>query len=137
MTDIDNAALSEAGAALQKGKTMSMNVKDKNSINSADVIKELDAGVFGDKIGMALDEIGRAAIYTGKVAKLKIELTVKQYGDSRQVEVVHEIQSEIPEVTGSAIYKDKKKSSLYIHTDKTWSYTPETQGAFKFDKSKT
>ena len=103
------------------------------SNDNTEILHDLDAGIFAQKISEALTEAGRAAIHHDKNAKVVIELTYEPISNTRQCQVKHKLKSVIPHSTGQVTDEDEKKTPIYIHQDGKQAVTPESQTELNFN----
>ncbi|SDF69022.1 hypothetical protein SAMN05216571_101228 [Onishia taeanensis] len=99
----------------------------------ADLLPDMDAGVFAEKIGRALSDVAAGVVQTGKAGKVNITLDLKQIADSRQVDVAHKLSYVQPTAKGKRSEENTTKTPLYVGRGGKLSLFPENQGKFEFD----
>lgn len=102
--------------------------------DAATFINELDAGVFAEKLGVALSEVAAAVIDTGGVGRVRIDLALKALGNGHQVIVAHKLAFERPTMRGKRAEEDTTETPMHVGRRGTLSLFPEDQHVM-FDKS--
>ena len=97
-----------------------------------DTSNELDGGVFADKLTIAVRETAAGAIQTGRTGKVSIELTMKQIGESNQVQLDHKLKFEKPTARGKAGEEETTQTPVWV-SQKGLTLMPDTQEKFTFD----
>lgn len=93
----------------------------------ADVLTELDAGTFEQKISRALSDVAVGAVDTGKVGKVVITLDLKRIASSHQVNVKHSVKYVKPTMNGKATEENTTETPLYVGPRGRLTVTPDTQ----------
>ena len=103
-----------------QGQTM--NAKN-TPYHFTDTLNELDGGVR---------ETAAGAIQTGRTGKVSIELTMKQIGESNQVQLDHKLKFEKPTARGKAGEEETTQTPVWV-SQKGLTLMPDTQEKFTFD----
>lgn len=109
------------------------------SANEAvDVIKDLDGGVFAQKIDRAFRDAAVNTVEYGgkKKGKVVLEFTFERIGDSTQVACAHKITSTVPLKRGKRIEEDETSTPLYVSA-KGVSLIPHNQASLFETKTNT
>ncbi|WP_110641062.1 hypothetical protein [Salinicola sp. CPA57] len=101
--------------------------------NLAELLDDLDAGVFHQKIGHALSAVATGVVQTGKAGKVTITLDVKQIASSSQVDVSHKLTFVEPTAKGKRSEENTTSTPLYVGKGGKLTLFPENQGKFQFD----
>lgn len=100
----------------------------------AELLPDLDAGVFTEKVGRALSDAAAGVVQTGKAGKVTITLDLKQIADSRQVDVAHKLAYVVPTAKGKRSEENTTKTPLYVGRGGKLTLFPENQGKFDFSE---
>jgi hypothetical protein len=92
-----------------------------------DVLPELDAGVFDQKINRALSDVALGVVTTGKVGKVVITLDMKQIANGRQVTLAHSLKYVKPTGNGRLTEENTTETALYVNAGGRLTVTPDTQ----------
>lgn len=98
-----------------------------------ELLDDLDAGVFREKIARALSDAAAGCVQHGKAAKVVLSFDLKQIADSRQVDMSHKLTYSIPTAKGKRGEENTTKTPLYVGTRGKLSLFPENQCKFEFD----
>lgn len=119
---------------------------DTKPINSApkrtrfaELLGELNAGVFEQKLDAALSDCAlNTVIYgeKGKAGKVTITIELARIGESHQVAMKHSLEFRKPTARGFASEKDSTETPLHVGRGGVLTVTPDTQTTFDFDGSK-
>ena len=104
--------------------------------NFAELLGDLDAGVFHEKIAHALSAVALGVVQNGKAGKVTITLDVKQIATSRQVDVSHKLSYVEPTAKGKRSEENTTSTPLYVGKGGKLTLFPENQGKFEFDGEK-
>ena len=96
-----------------------------------ELIKELDAGIFANKLSIAVRDVAQGVVANSGPGKVTIELTFKQSGDSNQVLMAHTLKYAKPTRRGKATEEDTTSTPLWVG-QKGLTLMPDTQEGFKF-----
>jgi len=95
--------------------------------NPEKFLSELDGGVFGEKLGMALSDVAAAVVNTGNPGRLRIDISIKQLGSGDQVVVTHKLAYERPTARGKAAEEDTTETPMHVGKRGRMSLYPENQ----------
>ncbi|OOG61416.1 hypothetical protein B0E46_15670 [Rhodanobacter sp. B04] len=98
-----------------------------------DLLGELDAGVFIQKVTRALTEVALGAVTTNKAGKVVLTFDVKQIGTSNQVNVHHSLKFIKPTPNGRVTEENKTETPVYVGVGGVLTSLPEKQEKM-FDK---
>lgn len=113
-----------------------MSQNESSATNVAELLGDLDAGVFAEKIGRALSAVALGVVQNGKAGKVNITLDVKQIATSRQVDVSHKLTFVEPTAKGKRSEENTTSTPLYVGKNGKLTLFPENQGKFEFDEQK-
>lgn len=109
-----------------------MSEQHDTTTNIADLLGDLDAGVFAEKIGRALNDVAAGVVANGKAGKVTITLDLKQIADSRQVDVSHKLAYIAPTAKGKRSEENTTSTPLYVGQRGRLTLFPENQTSFEF-----
>jgi hypothetical protein len=92
-----------------------------------DVLTELDAGTFEQKISRAMAECAFGVVETGKTGKIVITLDLKRIATSNQVTVKHALKFVRPTENGKVTEENATETPLYVGARGRLTVTPDTQ----------
>lgn len=92
-----------------------------------DVLPELDAGVFDQKINRALSDVALGVVTTGKVGKVIITLDMKQIANGHQLTLAHSLKYVKPTGNGRLTEENTTETALYVGAGGKLTVTPDTQ----------
>lgn len=96
--------------------------------NVAELIGDLNAGVFAQQVNRALSDVSVAVVDTGKKGKVTLTFDIKQIGESCQVAVAHKLAYVKPMKKGKATEEYTTETPLHVGPGGTLSLFPEEQG---------
>lgn len=82
--------------------------------NFAELLGELDAGTLQKRIEMALSDTALGVVTTGKTGKVTLTFTMKQVGESNQVNIDHKVDFSQPTHRGNRSEDHTTSSALYV-----------------------
>ena len=82
--------------------------------NFAELVGELNGGVFEQQINTALSDIAANVCTHGKKGELTLKFQIQQIGDSNQVKVTHSLKSVTPKPRGRAIEEHAVDTPLHV-----------------------
>lgn len=103
------------------------------STNVADMLGELDAGVFEQKLGRALSEVAMGVVTTGKKGKVVVTLDMAQIANSNQVNLTHSLKYVKPTGNGRVTEENATATPMHVGTGGKLTLFPDTQERL-FDK---
>lgn len=99
----------------------------KSQQNIVDVIGDLDAGVFAQKMEAALADVAAGVVQTGKTGKVTITFELKQIATSNQVSVKHKLAYVKPTEKGKASEENTTETPMHVGPRGKLSLYPESQ----------
>lgn len=102
-------------------------MSDRSKTNFAELLGDLNAGVFAEQINHALTDIAANVVTHGKKGELTIKLSVKQIGESNQVTVTHSLKSVTPKPRGRIVEESESETTLHVAKGGALSLFPNTQ----------
>lgn len=93
----------------------------------SDVVLELDAGTFEEKISRALSDCAKGVVDTGKAGKIVITMDLKRIAASHQVTVKHSVKFVRPTMNGKVTEENATETPLYVGVNGKLTVTPDTQ----------
>jgi hypothetical protein len=91
------------------------------------LLDDLDAGIFEQKVTTALAEAALGVVNTGKRGKVVITLDIKRIGDSNQVELSHGLRYVKPTGKGKVTEEDNTATPLHVSSRGHLSLFPMAQ----------
>lgn len=80
-----------------------------------EVLGELDAGLFADKLTHAVSDVALGVLTNNKVGKIVVELTLKKAdNDSDQVQVTHKMKYDKPTKRGKLLEEETTVTPMYV-----------------------
>lgn len=96
------------------------------------LLDDLDAGIFDQKVTAAVAEAALGVVTTGKKGKVVITLDIKRIGDSNQVEMTHGLRYIKPTNKGKVTEEDTTATPLHVSARGHLSLFPATQQSLNF-----
>jgi len=100
---------------------------DKQSHNIVELIGDLDAGVFGQKMEHALHSVAEGVVATGRAGKVTITFDIKQIANSRQVAMKHKLSFIRPTNNGKTSEENTTETPLHVGVRGKLTLFPESQ----------
>lgn len=97
------------------------------STNFADLLGDLNAGVFAQQIERALSDTALGVVTTGKGGRVTITLDLKQIGESNQVAVAHKLSYLRPTAKGRATEEYTTETPMHVGPRGALSLFPHQQ----------
>jgi hypothetical protein len=91
------------------------------------LLGDLDAGVFAQRLGAALNDTALGVCHTGKKGRVTITLDLSRTGDSSQVLCTHQIKYARPTDKGKATEEHTTSTPLHVLKGGLLSLFPEKQ----------
>lgn len=95
--------------------------------NIVEVIGDLDAGVFAQKMETALHQVAEGVIHTGKKGKVTITFDIEQIASSHQVKVRHKLSYLKPTDKGKVSEENTTETPMHVGVRGKLSLYPESQ----------
>jgi hypothetical protein len=92
-----------------------------------DVLPELDAGIFSDKINRALSDVALGVVITGKAGKVVITLDMKQIATSNQVNLSHSLKYVKPTGNGKLTEENSTETPMHVGPGGKLTFYPDNQ----------
>lgn len=93
----------------------------------AELLGELNAGVYEQQINRALSDIAANVCTHGKKGELTLKFTVQQIGDSNQVKVTHALKSVVPKARGKVTEEHATDTPLHVGSGGKLTLFPNNQ----------
>ena len=90
-----------------------MNDQSKTKHTSVEVLNDLDAGVFAEKIGAAISAVALNTCVHGQKGRVQITLDMTRIGESSQIELKHTLLYSQP--TGKGVLTEKNITVTPMH----------------------
>ncbi|MER1692083.1 hypothetical protein [Proteus mirabilis] len=107
-----------------------MSQEDRKT-NVPDFLSELDAGVFENKVSVALNDAALGVLNNGGKGKVIIELDIERLSNSmeeKRVEITHKLKFTAPTLRGKRIEEDATKTPMYVGKGGKLTIMQEDQG---------
>jgi hypothetical protein len=101
--------------------------------NVSQLLKDLDAGVFEQKIAHALSQVAAGVVDHGRAGRVQVTFDLKQIGESHQVACVHKLVFSQPTSKGKVSEENTTETPLYVNAGGELTLFPNNQ-ARMFDK---
>lgn len=98
-----------------------------------DMLPEMDAGVFDQKINRALSDVALGCVTTGKVGQVQITLDMKQIANSNQVTLSHKIKFVKPTPNGKLTEENTTETPMHVGPGGKLTLFPDTQEKIDFE----
>lgn len=92
-----------------------------------ETLNDLDAGIFSQKLGAAIQKVALGVVETDKEGEVVITLKMKRIGDSHQVKCDHTLKFTAPTRRGKLIEHDKTTTPLHVGRGGRLTIMPEQQ----------
>lgn len=102
-------------------------MEPKRGSNFTDVLPELDAGIFADKINRALSDVALGCVTTGKKGKVVITLDLAQIANSNQVNLEHSLKYVKPTGNGKLTEENTTATPMHVGVGGKLTLFPENQ----------
>lgn len=107
-----------------------MSQEDRKT-NVPDFFSELDAGVFENKVSVALNDVALGVLNNGGKGKVIIELDIERLSNSmeeKRVEITHKLKFTAPTLHGKRTEDDATKTPMYVGKGGKLTIMQEDQG---------
>ncbi len=104
-----------------------------NETNTAQLIEDLDGGVFEQKIAAALSQVASGVVEHGRHGRVTIQLDFKQISNSSQVTCSHKLTYQQPTSKGKVSEENTTETPLYVNRGGELTLFPKDQDQM-FDK---
>lgn len=100
-------------------------------------LNEIDAGTFGDKLGIALSDVAASVVDHEKPGKVVVEFTMKRAGSGAAVTVGHKLSYTRPTRYGKTGEEETKETLMHVGRGGRLTMVPENQSRlFEDDETK-
>lgn len=99
----------------------------ENTTDFSELIGELNAGVYEQQINRALTDIAANVVTHNKKGELTLKFTVKQIGESNQVQVTHSLKAVTPKARGKITEETATDTPLHVGVGGKLTLYPNTQ----------
>jgi len=100
--------------------------------DAAELLHELDGGVFMMKLARAIQDGALACTEHGRQAQVSMTLNMKQINEANVINCAHKIAYKHPTKHGTQSEDDETKTPLYVGQRGRLSVSPEVQAGFDF-----
>jgi hypothetical protein len=100
---------------------------NSNKTDFAEMLRDLNAGVFLQQIETAISDIAANVVTHGRAGELTLKFTLKQIGDSNQVQVTHALKSVTPKPRGKITEEHAVDTPLHVERGGKLTLYPNTQ----------
>lgn len=97
------------------------------STDANQFIADLEAGIFEQKLSIALSEVAQAVTHLAKPGEVTVKFSLKQIGDGSQVEVAHKLSYTRPTGRGKATEENTTITPMYVGRGGAMTLFPERQ----------
>jgi len=98
----------------------------------AQLLPDLNAGVFEQQINAALSDCAANVCTHGKPGEITIKLKLKQIGEGNQVAITHKLTSIVPKARGRIIEETAADTPLHVGHGGKLTLFPNTQSKMEF-----
>lgn len=95
--------------------------------DATEMLNELDAGVFTQKLSRALADAAVATCEHNRKSEITLKFSMKRIGESSQVTMTHSLVSSRPTRRGTAKEDDTTATPMYVGTNGRLSIVPFSQ----------
>ena len=88
---------------------------EKPSPTLPEILGELDAGIFEQKVHEALKTVALGVIRTGKDGSIQLTLKLSQIGNSSTVDVAHTLKMVQPTINGKVTDESTTNTAMYAN----------------------
>lgn len=92
-----------------------------------DLISDLDAGIFAQKLARAMADVGLGVAEHGKKGRVTITFDMERVNDSSQVNVSHKLSYAKPTKRGKASEEDTTATTVYVGSGGKLTLMPDNQ----------
>lgn len=96
--------------------------------SALEMIGDLDAGVFEQKLSRVLCEVAAATCEYNRAGQVVVVFTMKRLGESSQVLLSHQIKKVRPTKRGTASEDDTTSTSMFVGVNGQLTLMPFNQG---------
>jgi hypothetical protein len=91
----------------------------------AQLLEDLDGGIFIEKLSATLSEVAENVLAHGAAGKVTINLEMKQIDNSSQVSMTHKLAYQRPTKRGKVQEEDQTSTPLYVNRGGKLTLFPE------------
>lgn len=105
--------------------------------NLAEVLDDLNGGVFAEQVGRALSDVALGVVNNGdkkRGGKVTITFDMSRIGESTQVAVKHTLAFSKPTSRGKAGEESSGETPMHVGRGGKLTLVPDTQTRFEFDR---
>lgn len=95
-----------------------------------DLLQELDAGVFAQKLARALADVALGVVTTGKTGKVTMQIDMKQIANGSQINMDHKLLYVKPTGNGKATEENTTSTAVYVGSGGKLTLLPDRQNDF-------
>jgi hypothetical protein len=98
----------------------------------SELLEDLDAGVFAQKVTTAVAEAALGVVHTGKKGKVVLTFDLARIGDANQVQLTHGLKYVKPTSKGKVIEEDTTSTPLHVGPRGHLTLFPASQQSLDF-----
>lgn len=98
----------------------------------SDLLEDLDAGIYSQKVTTAIAEAALGVAHTGKKGKVVLTFDIARIGDSNQVTLTHGLKYVKPTSKGKVTEEDTTSTPLHVGPRGHLTLFPATQQSLDF-----
>ena len=98
----------------------------------SELLDDLDAGVFAQKVTTAIAEAALGVVHTGKKGKVVIAFDMARIGDANQVQLTHSLRYIKPTNKGKVTEEDTTSTPLHVGPRGHLTLFPASQQSLDF-----
>ncbi len=89
-------------------------MSNSNKTNFAEMIGELNAGVFSEQVNQAISDVALGVVTQGKPGEVIIKLSLKQIGEGQQVSIKHKLSYVKPTHRGKLTEESSSDTPMHV-----------------------
>lgn len=105
---------------------------NQNTQMFSQLVGDLDAGIFEQKVTTAVAEAALGVVTTGKKGRVVLTFDIKRIGDSNQVELTHGLRYVKPTNKGKVTEEDTTATPLHVGPRGHLTLFPASQQSLSF-----
>lgn len=95
--------------------------------NFAEMIGDLNAGVFEQQVNQAISDVALGVVTQGKAGEVAVKLSLKQIGEGNQVSITHKLSYVKPTMRGKISEEASADTPMHVGTGGVVSLFPNAQ----------
>lgn len=102
-------------------------MSNSEKTNFADMLGELNGGVFAEQLDRAISDVALGVVTQGKAGEVTIKLSLKQIGEGNQVSVTHKLAYVKPTMRGKISEEATADTPMHVGPGGVVSLFPNKQ----------